>query len=149
MVRLKSRYILFEIIHPEPPEPFYGSRKDAILALHRPCDAKITPKLLVQEIKTALQNNFGDYGLSMAVSLSIKYFSNRTSTGIIRIHRENVRYIIAALTFIRQLRGQDVIIKCSAVSGSIKKCEDRAIELSRQLMVDINLLELFEDDDEK
>ncbi|KAH3671574.1 hypothetical protein OGAPHI_000277 [Ogataea philodendri] len=148
MVRLKSRYLLFEILDPEPGETFYEDRKNAILALHRPCDPKITPKLLVQEIRKSLQTNFGDYGLSTAGSLSIKYFSNRTCTGIIRVHRENARHVVAALTFISQLRGQDVIIKCSSISGSIKKCEDRAIQISKSLMVEVNLLGLFEEDED-
>lgn len=70
----------------------------------------------------------------MAVGLTMRYFSGKTSTGILRVSRENADYIVGALTFIQSLEGEKCIFNCIGVSGSIAKCEDRANERSRMLM---------------
>ncbi|ODV83505.1 hypothetical protein CANARDRAFT_191358, partial [[Candida] arabinofermentans NRRL YB-2248] len=139
MVRLKTRYILFEILYPERSvtSDSYSSRSKTILALHQPTQSSINARILVSLIRSSLSLNFGDIGAASAVSMSLKYFSNKTSTGIIRINRDNYRYIIGALTLIDEIGGEKVIVRCVSVSGSIKKCEDKSVEISKRMMKEV------------
>lgn len=142
MVRLKSRYILFELIYPvsenavEERNSPIESRKNILLRHHQISPPEITTKLLVQEIRRSLQLNFGDYGLGKAASLlQIKYFSNMTSTGIIRCHREDCDLIIAALSLMTKVADiNSIIINPIKVSGTIKKIEQYAIRRSQKIL---------------
>lgn len=62
----------------------------------------------------------------------VKYFSSATSTGILRITRENYRILWAALTFINELYGQPAVFRVVRVSGTIRKAEVAAIKLSEE-----------------
>ncbi|VEU21468.1 DEKNAAC102723 [Brettanomyces naardenensis] len=138
MVRLKTRYILFEILYPQrntiPIEESYDTVSKSIISLHQPSSQQVNGKQIIHLIKASLQKNFGDYGTSMAVGLTMRYFSTRTSTGILRVSRSNCMYIVAAMTFISSLEDEKCIFNCIGVSGSIKKCEDRSIERSRLMI---------------
>lgn len=61
----------------------------------------------------------------------VKYFSTETSTGIIRVGRDNYRVVWGALTQIREIRGRPVVIRVVKVSGTIKKAELEAIRRAR------------------
>ncbi|GMG38276.1 unnamed protein product [Ambrosiozyma monospora] len=138
MVRLKSRYILFEILYPDtlssPTSLNFTTQSQAILSLHQPSNPTITPKSLVQLIRLSLAKNFGTLGSSTSIPLSLKYFSHQTSTGIIRINQENVRLLLASLFFITSIGGQNCIFNVVCVSGSIKQCENKSSARSRLLM---------------
>lgn len=68
------------------------------------------------------------------MQLSVKYFSNKTSTGIIRCGRAAAQTVVAALTLIDRIENTRLTIRCTRVSGTIKKCENYAIAQSRLLM---------------
>lgn len=53
----------------------------------------------------------------------MKYFSPATSTGIVRVGREQYRLVWAALTMIKEIRGRPCVIRVVHVSGTIKKAE--------------------------
>ena len=129
MVRLKTRYILFEILSPSTTAP--SLELDAIsddfilLDAHKVSPQEISAKSIVQELRNSLRLNFGDYGAARANSLlQIKYFSNSTSTGIIRCLREDVDLVLLALFFINSVNGvENLIVNPVKVSGTIKKIE--------------------------
>ncbi|CCD26327.1 RNA-binding protein POP5 NDAI_0H01530 [Naumovozyma dairenensis CBS 421] len=129
MVRLKSRYILFEVLSPRQEQPSSDSINDIFLNHHRATSKQGTIKVLLQEIRRSLQLNFGDYGSGRVNSmLQIKYFSNATSTGIIRCLREDCELLIASLFFITKLGPiEGILLNPIKVSGTIKKIEQHAI----------------------
>ncbi|EDO15101.1 hypothetical protein Kpol_1071p8 [Vanderwaltozyma polyspora DSM 70294] len=141
MVRLKSRYILFEILYPNSDEngkmieSKSSLRKDILLRQHRVSPPEISIKTIIQEIRRSLQLNFGDYGSGKVSSLlQSKYFSNMTSTGIIRCHREDCDTLIMALFFINKIGDIDnLIINPVKVSGTIKKIEEYSIRRNKKL----------------
>lgn len=165
MVRLKTRYIIFQLRYPdqkdcgntsvsEDREPF-----DILIE----SSATLSPKLLISTLRLSLSRNFGDDALSDSLTtFSIKYFSNKTSTGILRVHRDSVDKVLAAMFFVQTLEGRNVIWDSVGVCGSIKKCERLAINRNKELIKRVKkidnrnidyLLESFEtdnnNDDEK
>lgn len=100
--------------------------------------AGVDLKVIVQAIRRAIQDQYGEYGAGMAgTSIVMKYFSNKTSTGIIRCGRLTVNYVVAAMALISKLGAQDVIVRCSHISGTIRKCEDYSIKRNRELMTSL------------
>lgn len=147
MVRLKQRYILFDILYPPKSEAggskenledyinFNKSRQNALLTLHRTSPSNINQKSLTQAIRSVIQDHFGDLGAGTAgMQFAIKYFSNKTSTGIIRCGRLSFQMVIAALALMNKIGDEDVIVRCIHVSGTIKKCEEYSIKRNRELM---------------
>lgn len=123
MVRIKNRYITFQILYPEDSVSEYSN--DASLAIHKSTPAFITPKMFSNLIKQEVKLNFGDLGLGrIANSLSVKYFSSKTSTGMIRIGRDELQLICFALMCITKLNDVGVIISIVRVSGTIRKAQD-------------------------
>lgn len=146
MVRLKSRYILFEILYPAN-EPCltedgsdYFSLKNIMLQHHQVSSTKINFKSIIQELRRIIQFNFGDYGSGKANTvLQIKYFSNRTSTGIIRCSREEYELVIMALTLMNRIgEVEGIIVNPVKISGTIKKIEQYAIRRNKKLLHLIN-----------
>ncbi|AMD21221.1 HEL059Cp [Eremothecium sinecaudum] len=141
MVRLKCRYILFEILYPpmELNESYdelgLNSSNDILLAHHRTSSPVITNKTIMQELHRILQINFGDFGVGRAkYLLNMKYFSNKTSTGILRCSRDDYQLIIIALTLIKKIDTvSNLIINPVKVSGTIKKVENYAIYRNKKL----------------
>lgn len=145
MVRLKQRYILFDIIYPPSFDTktseykellnFSNSPQTALLSLHKASPSTVDPKVLLLAIRRVVEDHYGEFGAGMAgASLIIKYFSNKTSTGIIRCNRQSLQMVIAALTLINKVGDRSVIIKCAHISGTIKKCEQYSIRRSREMM---------------
>lgn len=136
MVRIKQRYILFEVLTPPTEETwqtFSESVDSALLHLHQVSSEEINPKRLVQVIRQVLQDHYGDYGAGSAGSLLVvKYFSPRTSTGIIRCGRQHVEMIVAVLALITRLGEKEVIMRSVHVSGTIKKCEVESIKRDKK-----------------
>lgn len=74
---------------------------------------------------------FLDWTLTLLI---VKYFSQATSTAIIRVSRDHYRLVWAALTFITRLPepvDQPCVIQVVRVSGTIKKAEEEAIRRAR------------------
>ncbi|BFZ63479.1 RNA-binding protein pop5 [Saitoella coloradoensis] len=129
MVRLKQRYILFNIIYPDSPSP---SSSSSALTFSHPTDAKLTPQALAHLLREQIQANFGDWGSGVvAATLNVKYFSHATSTGILRVTRQHFRLAWAALTFVTEILGRGCVIKVVRVSGTIKKAEMEVIKRGR------------------
>lgn len=139
MVRIKQRYILFDILSPpssEHWEAYSESRDSALLHLHQVSSNEISAKHLLQVIRQVLQDHYGDFGAGSAgILLVVKYFSPKTSTGIIRCGRQHLDMIVAVLALINRLGDKEVIMRCVHVSGTIKKCENVSIRRDREDIV--------------
>ncbi|KAM3163276.1 Ribonuclease P [Lachancea thermotolerans] len=142
MVRLKSRYVLFEVLYPEgrtlTSENNVNnlSKREVLLRHHQVTPARVTVKTILQELRRVIQFNFGDYGSGKANSLlQIKYFSNRTSTGIIRCSREDYEIVVIALTLMNKIDElEGVLLNPIKVSGTIKRIEQYAVKRSARLL---------------
>ncbi|CDR44693.1 CYFA0S15e01574g1_1 [Cyberlindnera fabianii] len=147
MVRLKARYILFDILYPPTTKPLERySERDTLLALHSTSPG-LSSRTIADIVRKQIQIYFGDHGAGVVgLSLMVKYFSPKTSTGIIRCSRDHYQLVCAALTMINSIGSKDVIVRVVRVSGTIKKCEQAAVERNRDLM---RLMEKQYDDEEE
>lgn len=149
MVRLKNRYILFDVLHPVAKRPrskdqedrFFGfseSPKDALVQLHATSPASINARSIVGVLKRVVRDHFGELGAGTVGQLIIvKYFSNKTSSGIIRCSRTDFQVVVAALALTTKVEHYDVVLRCVHVSGTIRKVEDYLIRRTRKLMIDL------------
>ena len=145
MVRIKHRYLLFDILYPPTSDSKITPRDDfinfteselhALLQLHQSSPTKINNRSILSSIRKSLLDNYGDTGAGKAGgSVMIKYFSNKTSTGILRCDRDQSDLIVAALALITRIELTFVIVRCLHVSGTIKKCEEYSIDKTRELI---------------
>lgn len=147
MVRVKHRYILFEIIYPPASNTealptdtneatqFTSSESNALLTLHRASPSNINHKTILHAIRKSLQEYYGDFGSGSAgMLMTLKYFSNKTSTGIIRCGRAQFETIVAAMSLVTKIEDQNITLSCAHISGTIKKCEEFSIKRSKELM---------------
>lgn len=130
MVRLKQRYILFDILYPPLDDSSsnfltYGtSPEETLLNVHHTSGSNVNAKTLVNLIRKVMQDHYGDFGVGTAgMALTIKYFSNKTSRGILRCKREACPIVMATLALITRIGDTPVIVSTVHVSGTIKKCE--------------------------
>ncbi|EFX02718.1 rpp14 protein family [Grosmannia clavigera kw1407] len=137
MVRIKERYILVNILYPRSPTE--KSSVPDFVAFRQPTQNDLTPQLLLRAIKNEVFALFGDCGAgAVERTLSVKYLSKTTSTAILRITREHLRYVWTALTFMRHVPirgGRPCIFRVAHVSGTIRKVEEEAIRQSRALVL--------------
>ncbi len=147
MVRLKARYILFDVIYPNvEKEQSNYSKKASLMQLHS-TSQNINLRLIAELVKKNIKILFGDQGAGTAASsLIVKYFSQKTSTGIIRCSRDYHKLVCAALTMITKLNGKDVIVRIIRISGTIRKSEQAAIDRNKKIMKELKLKD-FEDTD--
>ncbi|KAF2672267.1 hypothetical protein BT63DRAFT_363267, partial [Microthyrium microscopicum] len=134
MVRIKHRYLLINILYPgdsnlnqKPHEPELPN----VVQFHQPCPFSFKAQDLRRLIMASISENFGEYGSAATnPSLQVKYFSQATSTAIVRVHREHFRLVWAAVTMITKLpKSFDTpcVLQVVRVSGTIKKAEEEAI----------------------
>lgn len=140
MVRLKDRYILFQILYPPNKDDenlinYSKSETEILMVLHQSTHFSIDKNVISNHIKKVVLDSYGEYGLGkIEMSFSIKYFSNKTSTGIIRCGRLSFEMIIAAFVLTNRILNYEVILKCVHVSGTIKKCENHSILLNKEFI---------------
>ncbi|RSH92599.1 hypothetical protein EHS25_008044 [Saitozyma podzolica] len=83
-------------------------------------------------VRKVVQDVFGDEGWGrVASSFKVLYHSPLTTLTLIRIARPHVRTLWAALTLLRSVEGTPVLPRVIAVSGTIKKLQNRAIAYHR------------------
>ncbi|KAI9732325.1 MAG: hypothetical protein M1834_001532 [Cirrosporium novae-zelandiae] len=147
MVRVKHRYLLAQILYPEPPPPAKLESKTTtttrvpdVVQFHQPTSDNLTPQALLRLIRSQISVLYGDYGAGAAGgSVVIKYLSPATSTVIIRCPRAHYRLVWAALSYITKLpdlsrkRGEErpCVIQVVRVSGTIRKAEEEATRRAR------------------
>jgi ribonuclease P/MRP protein subunit POP5 len=125
MVRLKHRWLLVEIVYPNEVStiPFSAPSQN------------VTAKILTDLLRQQISYNFGDNGSGLvSSSLSVRYFSAATSTGIIRVSRDHYRMVWAALTFIREISGKTCVMTVRRVSGTVKKAEQEILRRDKSAL---------------
>ncbi|KAL8940452.1 MAG: hypothetical protein Q9216_002822 [Gyalolechia sp. 2 TL-2023] len=145
MVRIKHRYLLVNILYPEPPATGHGRDKARpILTLpdsiqfHWPTPDSLTPQILAKAIRNQILYMYGDYGYGIT-STGL----NATSTAIVRCSRANYRIVWAALTSMthlpelpKQSALQPCVMQVVRVSGTIRKAEEEVIRRARAAVLD-------------
>ena len=118
MVRVKSRYLLFEI----------NFEDDLILE-------SLTSSSITTIVKESIEANFGSFGSGVTSSIQIKYFSPFTNIGILRMPREHGRMVWASLTFITKIKKIPCRIRVLHVSGTIKSAQKHTIEYNQKMLL--------------
>jgi ribonuclease P/MRP protein subunit POP5 len=147
MVRLKHRYLLVQILSPSPPEtPSSSTNKPRLpnaVVFHAPTPPHITASTILHLLRTQVSLLFGDYGSgALASGLAVKYFSNATSTAIVRCPRAHYRLAWAALTCLTEMPsvrrglggGERCVFRVVRVSGMTRKVEEEAVRRSRRMI---------------
>ncbi|KAE8356342.1 Rpp14/Pop5 family-domain-containing protein [Aspergillus coremiiformis] len=161
MVRVKHRYLLLDILYPDPSSwPSSTAPKKAPLQtqsqlrIHSPTSNALTPSLLAKTVREGVADLFGDWGVGRlggvgAGGVSVKYLSPATSTAIIRCPRASYRLVWMALTYmscVPEIEGSrskwsDVamtrpcVFRVVRVSGTMRKAEEEAIRRARREIV--------------
>jgi ribonuclease P/MRP protein subunit POP5 len=157
MVRVKHRYLLLDILYPEPSswptsstiKTKLPSQTDAQLRIHSPTSDALTPALLAKMVREEVAEIFGDWGVGRLGGVSVKYLSPATSTAIIRCPRASFRLVWTALTYMSQVpdfnnggmkkgapaaggKMRSCVFRVVKVSGTMKKVEEEAIRRARR-----------------
>ncbi|KAI9039568.1 Rpp14/Pop5 family protein [Aspergillus affinis] len=148
MVRLKHRYLLLDILYPDPsswPSTTHqhknvSSRSQSQIQIHAPTSDALTPGLLAKMVREEVAETFGDWGI-------VKYLSPATSTAIIRCPRASFRLVWTALTYMSHVpeygnpsrsKGagpaltRPCVFRVIRVSGTMRKAEEEAIRRARR-----------------
>ncbi|KKK12415.1 hypothetical protein ARAM_002333 [Aspergillus rambellii] len=151
MVRVKHRYLLLDILYPEPsswPSPSSSSSSRAKntsqsqaqsqLRIHAPTSNALTPSLLAKLVRDEIAEIFGDWGVGRlggagAGGVSVKYLSPATSTAIIRCPRASYRLVWTALTYLSHVpdfSNDGGRWKRSESAGLTRPCVFRVVKVS-------------------
>ncbi|KAL9641207.1 MAG: hypothetical protein Q9204_000195 [Flavoplaca sp. TL-2023a] len=150
MVRIKHRYLLVNILYPEPPtsQPHQPLDIPDSVSIYQPTSDELTPQLLAKAMRDQILLMYGDYGAGVTSTglldtnikfcLLVKYLSAATSTAIIRCSRANYQVVWAALTYMTHLprlpdheKLQPCVMQVIRVSGTIRKAEEEIIRRAR------------------
>jgi len=146
MVRIKQRYLLFNILYPASASTAKKSLPNS-LSFPAPTPDYLDAGRLVGHLRNHITLLFGDFGLGLSLSsLKIVYFSSATSTVILRVPRNHHRLVWAALTHFTELPsprrgepGKPCVIRVVRVSGTIRKAEEELIRRTRSDIVKAKL----------
>ncbi|MCJ1268309.1 hypothetical protein MMC22_008197 [Lobaria immixta] len=109
MVRIKHRYLLIQILYPDPiplsskPDPRHTSSKShppssavlpTIVRFHQPSPNELTPQVLVRAIRDQIALLYGDYGVGVTAS-SLNGKITRANV-LARAHPKIVKYLSPA-----------------------------------------------------
>ena len=109
MVKFKSRYILIEVLYEDKN-------------LHKFNESKFA-KIILNEV----EKNFGEISLGkIKKNLQIKYANNYTNMLIIRVGKDYIKLMRAALALITKVDLENVRLRILGISGTIKGAEKRA-----------------------
>ncbi|KIX08418.1 uncharacterized protein Z518_03074 [Rhinocladiella mackenziei CBS 650.93] len=155
MVRIKHRYLLFNILYPTPTTSASPSsstappdNEKAYIHFSRPSPSHLNTSLLLSLIRSSITFNFGTYFAALtAPALRLVYFSARTSTGILRVPRAHAKVVWASLTMMDTIPipstkggpsgspiGEEVkcVLQVVRVSGTIRKSEEEVLRRARR-----------------
>ena len=111
MVKFKSRYLLIEILYEDKKLQKHDASKFA------------------RVIKNEIEKNFGEISLGkINKNLQIKYVNNFTNMLIIRVGKEYIKLMKAALVLINKIDFEKVRLRIIGISGTIKGAEKRATQ---------------------
>lgn len=146
MVRLKHRYILFDVLYPPSKDPqtksqhlLFESFSGAPTQLQASSPALVSDKAISRVLKRVVEDHYGEVGGAVALLILVKYFSNRTLSGIVRCSRTDFKKVVAALALVTRVDSYNVVMRSVHVSGTIKKCEQAAIRRNRATIAELQL----------
>ncbi|PLB47518.1 hypothetical protein P170DRAFT_385256 [Aspergillus steynii IBT 23096] len=159
MVRLKHRYLLLDILYPDPSSwpstapqrKLASAQSQSQIQIHAPTSDALTQGLLAKMVREEVAEIFGDWGVGrLGSGLSVKYLSPATSTAIIRCPRASYRLVWTALTYMSRVpeygnpsrsKGagpaltRPCVFRVIRVSGTMRKAEEEAIRRARKEIV--------------
>lgn len=119
MVKFKSRYLLIETLYEGGKLKPFDTGKIALV------------------IKNTVSYYFGDIGVGkLNKNLQVKYMNNYTNMLIIRVGKENLKMLWTAVTLINNIDEINTRMHVIGVSGSIKKCEQKAKRHLEQWLIE-------------
>ncbi len=101
-------------------------RKKRYIAFELVCDRDVDEKEFVSAIWDSMLSLFGEIG-SANCGIWLEHFDGRR--GILRCHRDALKNVKVALTLISRVGNVEVIPKVLGVSGTIKKCKKKYLEV--------------------
>jgi len=114
MVRVKFRYVLFEI---------HGG-------------SDITQDELFHKLRDTVQNLHGDFGFAcIRKALRVVYHNKLTRVAIVRLLREQLQVVTTALPMIRHIGEQHIRLSTVHIGGTIKQCHRALIKFHRKQLV--------------
>ncbi|OKL57726.1 hypothetical protein UA08_07238 [Talaromyces atroroseus] len=149
MVRIKHRYLLVDILYPEPSSAATITTASSLpqhLRFHPPTPDTLSSSVLARLLRDTVSDLFGDYGVGkLGGASTVKYLSPATSTVIIRCPRAAYRLVWAALTYINSIPApapsasakkadtvRSAVFRVVRVSGTMRKAEEEAIRRARR-----------------
>lgn len=110
MVRVKRRYILFELI--------FDCKDDYINF-----DRSINERQIVQAVRDSIHQLYGDYGLAVInQSLLLKRFNKQTKIGILSCYRHSYKLLFNSLLLIQNILKIKCVFRTHYLSGTIRGC---------------------------
>ena len=139
MVKFKSRYLLIEVIYEDNKLKKHDTGKFAKI------------------IKNEIEKNFGEISLGkINKNLQIKYANNFTNMLIIRVGKEYIKLMRAALVLINKIEFEKVRMRIIGISGTIKGAEKRAtkfledfVDNSNKLLLNKNMEDINKKEDKE
>jgi RNase P/RNase MRP subunit POP5 len=107
-------------------------------------DGITDPTVVLPQIAKALNNSieyyYGDYGnIPLRYGYQVKYFNSITGLCLIRVPRNFCQTVVYSTTNVKKLNGKGVKLDILHISGTINRCQQIAIELSRQYLKEFAL----------
>ncbi|CAG8972181.1 hypothetical protein HYALB_00007323 [Hymenoscyphus albidus] len=139
MVRIKNRYLLVNILYPKLESATSKTPIPDVVAFNQPTSSSLDQNVLLKAIRAQVLELFGDYGSGAVLdSLQIKYFSQATSTFILRVSRSHYQIAWAALSFMTKepvKNGKNCVFRVVRVSGTIRKAEEEGIRRAKEIVI--------------
>ena len=112
MVRFKNRYLVVEIAHNDG-RAMEDARKE---------------RDLLDAIRDAVKENFGDVGAGRAVAaLSVRYADAMTGVCVVRCDRERARAVRGAVTTMEGFRGRRAAFAVTHCGGTVRGARDACV----------------------
>ncbi|KAF7728647.1 hypothetical protein EC973_005684 [Apophysomyces ossiformis] len=128
MVRLKNRWILFELV------------EDPVIENNRVSFPRttfgVTEEDITTTIRQAINMNYGDFGSGMVWSAGVKWYNPETRMGILRVPRDYLDMYLATLFFIKAINNLPCSFQVHHVSGTIIFIQKTAIQRDADLYLE-------------
>ncbi|KAI1288316.1 Ribonuclease P/MRP protein subunit POP5 [Halotydeus destructor] len=122
MVRVKRRYVLFEVI----PSDQNMSQDYHI---------KLSEKEIIHAMRRMIEAKYGNFGLGTILkSLHVKRFNGVTRIGIITIKRGPHVFLTSSMPFIKEINSFKCSLRTFYLSGTIRGCL-RKLKLHHQIQI--------------
>lgn len=115
MVRVKRRYILFEVV------PNDDVLRLDIASVDKPL--KITEKDIIYAFRQKILQLYGDFGLgSVLKSLHVKRFTGATRLGVISVQRGQHTMVTSSMPLVKKIKDLNCMVRIVRLSGTIRGC---------------------------